>query len=235
MLGAHLLALVLVAIAGCARRLAVRGLGRAARRRGRRPEPDRAARDRRGASAPTTPSRATASASPSCSRAGGCRRARCWSPGGAGRPRRLLGGHAPQVDAPGRRSRSCAAGPPTRPTCPRPHREAEMVAYLQPPEGRVDHRRRPHRRRAAPAAHRRPPPARRPVDLYGAYVVVARGRAAGDWPSTGRGADGTDGCPATVEQLPPVGRTTALRNLLYAHRVGRLRRVRRLHLVAVRA
>jgi len=55
-------------------------------------------------------------------------------------------------------------------------------------------------------------------DLYGGYAVVAEEVAPGAWP---HGADalndGTAGlAAASVDQLPPVGRFTALRNLLYA-------------------
>ena len=55
-------------------------------------------------------------------------------------------------------------------------------------------------------------------DLYGAYAVVADKVAEGDWPH-GESAinDGTEGlAPASLDQLPEVGRTTGLRNLLYA-------------------
>ena len=45
-------------------------------------------------------------------------------------------------------------------------------------------------------------------DLYGAYAVVT------DDPATNGGTDGLE--PATLEQLPDVGRFTAVRNLLYA-------------------
>ncbi|WP_162250997.1 MULTISPECIES: SURF1 family protein [unclassified Nocardioides] len=55
-------------------------------------------------------------------------------------------------------------------------------------------------------------------DLYGAYAVVADEVADGDWPHGDTAInDGTDGLSAaSLDQLPEVGRTTALRNLLYA-------------------
>ena len=55
-------------------------------------------------------------------------------------------------------------------------------------------------------------------DLYGGYGVVADDVAEGAWPSGDAALnDGTDGLvPATLDQLPPAGRFTAVRNLLYA-------------------
>jgi cytochrome oxidase assembly protein ShyY1 len=55
-------------------------------------------------------------------------------------------------------------------------------------------------------------------DLYGAYAVVADEVAPGDWPVGEQATnDGTDGlAPASLDQLPEVGRFTAWRNLLYA-------------------
>ncbi len=103
---------------------------------------------------------------------------------------------------------------------PVPTGDAEMVAYLQPPEGRVITDADPTDD-VVPQLRTADLQQRVEVDLYGAYVVVpppaADAIAPGDWPH-GRTAvnDGTDGLePATVEQLPPVGQTTALRNLLY--------------------
>ncbi|NYD39971.1 SURF1 family cytochrome oxidase biogenesis protein [Nocardioides panaciterrulae] len=55
-------------------------------------------------------------------------------------------------------------------------------------------------------------------DLYGAYAVVADRAAPGDWP-VGAAAtnDGTSGLVhADLQQLPPAGAFTALRNLFYA-------------------
>lgn len=55
-------------------------------------------------------------------------------------------------------------------------------------------------------------------DLYGGYAVVADEVADGDWPHGDTAVnDGTEGlAQAHLDQLPEVGRTTALRNLLYA-------------------
>ena len=55
-------------------------------------------------------------------------------------------------------------------------------------------------------------------DIYGAYAVVPDEVSPGSWPH-GEAAtnDGTAGLePASIEQLPPAGRFTALGNLLYA-------------------
>lgn len=101
-----------------------------------------------------------------------------------------------------------------------PTGRAAMVAYLQPPEGRVITDEDPTDD-VVPQLRTADLQQRVDVDLYGAYAVVpppqADAIAAGDWPH-GAGAtnDGTEGLePATVEQLPPVGQSTALRNLLY--------------------
>jgi hypothetical protein len=55
-------------------------------------------------------------------------------------------------------------------------------------------------------------------DLYGGYGVVADDVTDGAWPSGDRAVnDGTEGlAPASLDQLPPAGRFTAVRNLLYA-------------------
>lgn len=55
-------------------------------------------------------------------------------------------------------------------------------------------------------------------DLYGAYAVITDDIPDGDWPHGETAVnDGTDGlAPASIDQLPEVGRTTAIRNLLYA-------------------
>jgi surfeit locus 1 family protein len=103
---------------------------------------------------------------------------------------------------------------------PAPTGEAAMVAYLQPPEGRVITDADPTDD-VVPQLRTADLQQRVEVDLYGAYAVIPPPAddaiAPGDWPH-GQDAvnDGTDGLePATVEQLPPVGQTTALRNLLY--------------------
>ncbi|MFC6287004.1 SURF1 family protein [Nocardioides sp. GCM10027113] len=100
---------------------------------------------------------------------------------------------------------------------PPPEGRAELVAWLQPPEGsgipdddRTDD--------VIPEARTADLVQRVDQDLYGAYAVVADEAAPGAWPV---GADavnpGTEGLEAaSLEQLPEVGRFTALRNLLYA-------------------
>ena len=98
-----------------------------------------------------------------------------------------------------------------------PSGAAELVGWLQPPEGTGD---------ADPDPSDDVLPQLRIADLvkqvdqdlYGAYAVVADEVAPGAWPV---GADavnaGTDGlAQATLEQLPDAGRFTAVRNLLYA-------------------
>ncbi len=101
-----------------------------------------------------------------------------------------------------------------------PAGRAAMVAYLQPPEGRVITDADPADD-VVPQLRTADLQQRVEEDLYGAYAVVPPPApdaiAPGAWPH-GQDAtnDGTDGLePATVEQLPPVGQTTALRNLLY--------------------
>lgn len=106
-------------------------------------------------------------------------------------------------------SPEAAPDPPTGP--------AELVGWLQPPEG---------------SGARDPDPTDDVLpqvriadlvqhvdrDLYGAYAVVADEVAPGAWP-IGEDAvnPGTDGLEqATLEQLPDAGRFTALRNFLYA-------------------
>lgn len=101
-----------------------------------------------------------------------------------------------------------------------PRGEAEMVAYLQPPEGRVITDPDPAddvvpQLRTADLQQRVEP------DLYGAYAVVPPPAddaiAPGDWPHGADAVnDGTAGLePATLEQLPPAGQFTAVRNFLY--------------------
>jgi cytochrome oxidase assembly protein ShyY1 len=94
---------------------------------------------------------------------------------------------------------------------------ASLVAWLQPPEGRTVTDDDPDddvlpQVRVADALQRVD------RDLYGAYGVVADQVAEGDWPSGDRAVnDGTGGLePAGLDQLPPAGRFTAVRNLLYA-------------------
>jgi cytochrome oxidase assembly protein ShyY1 len=100
---------------------------------------------------------------------------------------------------------------------PPPTGDAELVAWLQPTEGsgRADDN--PDddvlpELRVADALQKVD------QDLYGGYGVVADDVAAGPWPSGDQAVNaGTDGLtPATLDQLPPAGRFTAVRNLLYA-------------------
>ncbi len=94
---------------------------------------------------------------------------------------------------------------------------AELVGWLQPPEGQVITDEDPTddvlpQVRIADAIQHVD------QDLYGAYAVVADRAAPGDWPIGDRAVnDGTDGlAAASLDQTPEVGRFTALRNLLYA-------------------
>ncbi len=103
-------------------------------------------------------------------------------------------------------------GVPAAPTGP-----AELVAWLQPPEGGgvrdedPSDAVLPELRIADLIQHV-------DQDLYGAYGVVADRVAPGDWPVGDRATNsGTDGLVAAdLEQLPEAGRFTAIRNLLYA-------------------
>jgi len=98
-----------------------------------------------------------------------------------------------------------------------PTGRAEMVGWLQPPEGTGEMDPHPNDdvlpqlRTADVIQHV-------DQDLYGAYAVVADKVAPGSWP-VGSAAlnDGTAGLVhADPEQLPPAGAFTALRNLFYA-------------------
>ena len=100
---------------------------------------------------------------------------------------------------------------------PPPTGNAEFVAWLQPTEGSGRPDDDPDddvlpELRVADALQKVD------RDLYGGYGVVADDVAEGAWPSGDKAVnDGTDGlAPATLDQLPPAGRFTAVRNLLYA-------------------
>jgi len=104
------------------------------------------------------------------------------------------------------------AGVPAPPTG-----AAELVAWLQPPEGTGETDSDPGddvlpQLRIADAIQHVD------QDLYGAYAVVADRTAPGRWPvgetATNPGTAGL--VHADLEQLPDAGRFTALRNLLYA-------------------
>jgi cytochrome oxidase assembly protein ShyY1 len=90
---------------------------------------------------------------------------------------------------------------------PPPTGPAELVAWLQPPEGTGETDDDP-RDDVLPQLRTADLVQRVDQDLYGAYAVVT------DDPATNAGTDGLE--PATLEQLPDVGRFTAVRNLLYA-------------------
>lgn len=98
-----------------------------------------------------------------------------------------------------------------------PTGRAELVGWLQPAEGTLERDQDPsddvlpQLRIADVIQHVH-------QDLYGGYAVVADRAAPGAWPVGANALNpGTDGlAPATLEQLPDVGRFTALRNLLYA-------------------
>jgi cytochrome oxidase assembly protein ShyY1 len=103
------------------------------------------------------------------------------------------------------------------PQAPPVEGEAELVGWLQPPEGTGETDPDPTddvlpQLRVADIVQRVD------VDLYGGYAVVADEVADGAWPVGERALnEGTDGlAPARLEQLPETGRFTAARNLFYA-------------------
>jgi cytochrome oxidase assembly protein ShyY1 len=94
---------------------------------------------------------------------------------------------------------------------------AELVGWLQPPEGTGEADPDPTddvlpQLRVADLVQRLD------VDLYGGYAVVADEVAPGAWPDGDRALnDGTDGlAQADLEELPESSRFTAARNLFYA-------------------
>lgn len=98
-----------------------------------------------------------------------------------------------------------------------PSGHAELVAWLQPPEGTGETDRDPTddvlpQVRIADAIQHLD------QDLYGAYAVVADRVAPGDWPVGERAVNaGTAGLDqASPDEVPAVGRFTAVRNLFYA-------------------
>ncbi len=107
--------------------------------------------------------------------------------------------------------------PTTETTPAAPRGAAELVGWLQPPEGTGE---------ADPDPTDDVVPQLRIADLvqqvdqdlYGAYAVVADEVAPGDWPIGEAAVNaGTDGLQqATLDQLPDASRFTAVRNLLYA-------------------
>jgi len=100
---------------------------------------------------------------------------------------------------------------------PPPRGRAELVAWLQPPEGTVgvtdsdpDDDVLPQVRIADAIQHV-------DQDLYGGFAIVADRVAAGDWPVGDRAVNaGTEGlAQVRPEQTPDAGRFTALRNFFY--------------------
>ncbi len=104
--------------------------------------------------------------------------------------------------------RGWSADPTSVPDPPRG--EASLTGYLQPSEGRTVTDDDPTDD-VLPQLRTADILQRVDQDLYGAYVVETPDRAAG------AENDGTEGLgAASLAQLPPAGRFTALRNLLYA-------------------
>lgn len=100
---------------------------------------------------------------------------------------------------------------------PPPQGAAELVAWLQPPEGTGESDDDPTddllpQVRIADAVQHVD------QDLYGAYAVVAAEAAPGDWPVGDRATNpGTEGLrPASLDEVPAAGQLTAIRNLFYA-------------------
>jgi len=90
---------------------------------------------------------------------------------------------------------------------PPPTGDTELVGWLQPPEGSGEPDPDPADD-VLPQVRTADLIQRVDQDLYGAYAVVT------DDPATNAGTDGLE--PATLAQLPDVGRFTAIRNVLYA-------------------
>ncbi len=105
--------------------------------------------------------------------------------------------------------RGWTADPDSAP--PAPTGSGELTGWLQPGEGSTE----PDPDRAddvVPQLRVADAAQRLSQDLYGAFVIADRSSTAGD------GAEvATEGLePATLDQLPPVGAFTSIRNLLYA-------------------
>lgn len=120
------------------------------------------------------------------------------------------------VGGPGRPAIPVVRGVAERPEAPAVSGEAELVGWLQPPEGTGELDADPGddvlpQLRVADLVQRVE------VDLYGGYAVLADEVAPGDWPVGDRAVnDGADGlAQADLETLPESGRFTALRNFLY--------------------
>jgi surfeit locus 1 family protein len=94
---------------------------------------------------------------------------------------------------------------------------AELVAWLQPPEGTGATDDDPTDD-VLPQVRIADLVQRVDQDLYGAYAVVADLTVAGDWPVGARATNpGTAGlAPASLDEVPRSSRFTAIRNLFYA-------------------
>ncbi|MFT3873603.1 MAG: SURF1 family protein [Nocardioides sp.] len=99
-----------------------------------------------------------------------------------------------------------------------PRGSAELVGWLQPPEGATGVTDDDPTDDVLPQLRIADAIQHVDQDLYGAYVIVADRAAPGDWPVGDRAENpGTEGLqPAHPDQQPDVARFTALRNLLYA-------------------
>ena len=209
--GAHLLAVVGGGGGGGARGLAVRRVAGAAGRRGARPDPAPSRSPLDDAIGPDDPFPGDQVGQPVISRAPGSRTAPCCVSGREHDGRDGYWVVTPvAVDGAGRAGAAGRArlGRRARTTHPRRRPgDAELVGWLQPPEGTGEADPDPDDD-VLPQVRIADLVQRVDQDLYGAYAVVA------DEPATNDGTDGLE--PATLAQLPDVGRFTALRNLLYA-------------------
>lgn len=91
-----------------------------------------------------------------------------------------------------------------------PAGEVELIATLQPPEGTGEADADP-RDDELPQLRTADLVQQVDQDLYGGYAVVVDPAASTGGPGAAAGLE-----PAALEQLPPVGASTALRNVLYA-------------------
>jgi cytochrome oxidase assembly protein ShyY1 len=123
----------------------------------------------------------------------------------------------PMTVGPGEAALPVVRGVADRPDAPPVQGRAELVGWLQPPEGTGEPDPDPSddvypQLRVADLVQRVD------VDLYGGYAVVADEVAPGDWPVGDRAVNaGTEAlAQADLEELPESGRFTAARNLFYA-------------------
>jgi cytochrome oxidase assembly protein ShyY1 len=101
---------------------------------------------------------------------------------------------------------------------PAPTGPAELVAWLQPPEGTAGENDDDPTDDVLPQVRIADAIQHVDQDLYGAYAVVADRAVAGDWPAGDQATnDGTAGLkPAELDERREIGRFTAIRNLFYA-------------------